>query len=175
MNKLISGAILAVGIVLAVYGVSVSKSFSVGLVVGSGQPIPSPSGEDLAAVPSNNYHRISDLALSDDIGAQTRNAIETRENLLTQIELVPLDPQGNLVAFSPEVVGLPKRASFNPQTSTLVWRPWYCDAGTYELLFHDIGTEYTRKVMIHVEDVPLKSWYQEWIQSQPVQSAMIEY
>jgi hypothetical protein len=143
MNKLISGAILAAGIVLAIYG-SASKSFS------------------------------SDLTHSDDMGARTRNAIETRENLLTQVELVPLDPQGNPVTFSPEVVGLPKRAHFDPQTNTLVWRPWYSDAGTYELLFHDIGSEYTQKIVIQVEDVPLKSWYQEWIQSDPVQSAMVE-
>jgi hypothetical protein len=174
MNKLISGAIVAAGIVLAVYGVSVSKSLSVGLVAGSGQPTPSPSGEDLTVVPSDGYDPRADLTHSDNRGTRTHNTIETRENLLTQVELFPLDSQGNPVTFSPEVVGLPKRAHFDSQTNTLVWHPWYSDAGTYELLFHDIDSEYTQKIVIQVEDVPLKSWYQEWIQSQPVQSAMVE-
>ena len=174
MNRLISGVVLAVGIVLAIYGVSVSKSFSSEDEVGSGPATPSQSENDFKIVPSDGYNEIADHAHPDDIDSRTNNAIETRENLLTQIELVPLDPQGNPVTFSPEVVGLPKRASFNPQTNTLVWHPWYSDAGMYELLFQDRDSEYTRKVMIHVEDVPLKSWYQDWIQSEPVQSAMVE-
>lgn len=174
MNRFILAAVLSVGIVLAIYGVSVSKSFSSEDQAGSGPGTPSQSENDFKSVPSDGYNETPDYAQPDDIDLRNNNTIETRENFLTQIELVPLDPRGNPVSFSPEVVGLPKRASFNPQTNTLVWHPWYSDAGTYELLFQERGSEYTQKVMIHVEDVPLKSWYQDWIQSDPVQSAMVE-
>lgn len=174
MNRFISAAVPAVGIVLAIYGVSVSKSFSSEDEAGSGPGAASLSENDFKIIPSDGYNETADHAHPDDIGSRPHNIIETRENLLTQIELAPLDPQGNLVTFAPEVVGLPKRASFNPQTNTLVWHPWYSDAGMYELLFQDRGSEYTRKVMIHVEGVPLKSWYQDWIQSEPVQAAMVE-
>jgi len=102
MNRLIPLVILAVSVVLVVYGVSASKSFSSVDVVRPGPVTPSQSGDDFKVVPSNS------------------------------------------------------------------------DAGTYELLFHGLDSKYTQKIMIQVEDVPPKSWYQEWIQSEPVQSAMVE-
>jgi capsule polysaccharide export protein KpsE/RkpR len=102
MNRLIPLVILAVSVVLVVYGVSASKSFSSVDVARSGPVTPSQSGGDIKVVPSNS------------------------------------------------------------------------DAGTYELLFEGLDSKYPRKIRIQVEDVPLKSWYQDWIQSEPVQSAMVE-
>jgi hypothetical protein len=89
--------------------------------------------------------------------------IEARENVLTLIKLNPMDSNGNPITLSPWVVGLPKRASFDPQTNTLLWRPWYDQAGTYEIIIIDANSDYTQKITINIEDVPLKSWYQDWL------------
>ncbi len=102
MNRLIPLVILAVSVVLVVYGVSASRSFSSVDVTRPGPVTPSQSKDDFKGVPSNS------------------------------------------------------------------------DAGTYELLFQGLDSKYTEKIMIQVEDVPRKSWYQDWIQSEPVQSAMVE-
>jgi hypothetical protein len=101
--------------------------------------------------------------------------IEARENVLTLIKLNPMDSNGNPITLSPWVVGLPKRASFDPQTNTLLWRPWYDQAGTYEIIIIDADSDYTQKITINIEDVPLKSWYQDWLDDSIVQSAMVEY
>jgi hypothetical protein len=102
MNRLIPLVILTVSVVLVVYGVSASKSFSSMDVPRSGPVTPSPSGDDFKVIPPNS------------------------------------------------------------------------DAGTYELLFQGLDSKYTRKIRIQAEDVPPKSWYHDWIQSEPVQSAMVE-
>jgi hypothetical protein len=43
------------------------------------------------------------------------------------------------------------------------------------MIFSAVGNDYTQMVTIDVEDVLLKSWYQEWLDSGSVQSAMVEY
>lgn len=102
MNKLIPVAIVIVSIVLVLYGVSASESFSSLDAARSGPATPSQPGDDFKVVLSHS------------------------------------------------------------------------DSGTYELLFQVLDSKHTRKIKIQVEDVPLKSWYQEWLQSQPVQSAMVK-
>jgi hypothetical protein len=142
----------------------------------SGQVTPRIQGYDFKVVPYRNYNNVtSDLIHQDFIGSSTNTTIETTENMLTLIELNPVDSQGNPVTFSPVVVGLPKHASFNPQTNTLLWRPWYTDAGTYELLFKDINSDYIQKINIKVEDASLQPWYQDWIQDATIKSTMVEY
>ncbi len=89
--------------------------------------------------------------------------------------LFPFDLAGNPVTFSPVAVALPKRAAFDPATNTLSWRPWYDQAGIYEILFSAVDSTYTQSVTINVEDVLLKTWYQEWINSSNTQAAMVEY
>lgn len=102
-------------------------------------------------------------------------ASNIRENQLSIIELTPTDLAGNPISFSPTVYGLPKRASFNTATNFLSWRPWYDQAGSYELLFSAVGNDYIQRVTIDVEDVLLKTWYQNWLESTPAQEAMVEY
>jgi hypothetical protein len=52
--------------------------------------------------------------------------------------------------------------------------PSNSDAGTYERLFQGLDSKYTQKALNRVETIPPKGWYQDWIQSQPVQSALVE-
>lgn len=103
------------------------------------------------------------------------NSIDGIENWLTIHELIARDLSGNPVTFSSVVAGLPKRAAFDPATNTLSWRPWYDQAGSYEMLFSAVTGGYTQKVTIDVEDVLLKTWYQDWINSAPVQTTMVDY
>jgi parallel beta-helix repeat protein len=103
------------------------------------------------------------------------NTIDSIENWLTIHELIAKDLSGNPVTFSSVVAGMPKRAAFNPATNTLSWRPWYDQAGSYELLFSAVGSDYTEKVTLDVEDVLLKTWYQEWINDPDTKTAMVEY
>ena len=42
-----------------------------------------------------------------------------------------------------QLSGLPKRASFDPASNILSWRLWYDQAGTYEIIFPTIGSDYT--------------------------------
>jgi len=136
--------------------------------------------EDFAVIAGHWLHNMADFDLLVSqwlTGTKTPKdiIIETRENILTQVKLNPMDSNGNPITLSPWVVGLPKRASFDPQTNTLLWRPWYDQAGTYEILIIDINSDYTQKITINVDNVPLKRWYQDWLDDPGVQSALIEY
>ncbi len=73
-------------------------------------------------------------------------------------------------------VDVPRLGPVTPSHSGDDFRvvPSNSDAGTYERLLQGLDSKYTQKARIQVEDVPLRSWYQDWIQSEPVQSAMVE-
>lgn len=119
--------------------------------------------------------RIYNRALAPDEINQTVKTLQAPENWLIEDTLVPLDLAGNPVSFSSVVSGLPRNAFFDSVTNTFSWRPWYDQAGNYELLFSAVGSDFTQKVTINVEDVLLKAWYQDWLASNGVQSAMVEY
>ncbi|NLH17778.1 MAG: LamG domain-containing protein [Phycisphaerae bacterium] len=119
--------------------------------------------------------RIYNRALTAGEINQTVKALRAPENWLIEDTLVPRDLAGNSVSFSSVVAGLPGNAVFDPATNAFSWRPWYDQGGSYELLFSALGSDYTQKLAINVEDVLLKSWYQDWLDSNGVQSAMVEY
>lgn len=96
------------------------------------------------------------------------------ENWLTIMELPSFDLEGAPIQFSPAVIGLPRRATFDPLTYMFSWRPWYNQSGTYEMIFQTPDSNYTQRVTINVDDVLLKNWFETWIQNPGVQSAMIE-
>ncbi|NLH16922.1 MAG: hypothetical protein GX455_10110 [Phycisphaerae bacterium] len=136
--------------------------------------------EDLTILANNWTENLEDLVLmasqwltgnphSEEI------TVQTRENAPVLIEIPSVDLQGNPIQFSPTVFGLPKRASFDPQINILSWQPWYDQSGLYELLFYGVASEYSQKIQIEVEDVPLKTWYEEWMNSPQTQSGMVEY
>jgi hypothetical protein len=185
MNRLVALAALAVVIILVIYGVSASKSLcsdvaaEYDLISGPqdrAEVTLSESEHALGLVPCGVHtNETSDLTLRDYMDLPGTRTVETREDVLTQIELIPMDPQGNRVTFASDVVGLPKRAHFDPQTNTLSWRPWYTDAGAHEIVFKDVHSDYTQKITVHVEDVPLRSWYAHWLESKTVKSAMVKH
>jgi hypothetical protein len=64
--------------------------------------------------------------------------------------------------------GLPPTAAFDPQTGQFVWQPWYEDAGTVQVTFvaEAGGQQDTETIAVTVEDTPLSSWYNRWLQRQ---------
>ena len=77
-------------------------------------------------------------------------------------------------SFSSVDAARPGPVTPSPSREDVKVVPSNSDAGTYEFLFQGMDSKYPRKIRIQSEDVPLKSWYQEWIQSEPVQSAMVK-
>jgi len=71
------------------------------------------------------------------------------------------DPDGDPVTITAE--GLPDGATFDG--SVFRWRPWYGDAGTYEVHFtaSDGNQSATITVTITVQPIKLRDWYAKWI------------
>lgn len=136
--------------------------------------------EDLTVLANHWTENLEDLVqmasqwLTGDLHSD-EITVQTRENAPVLIEIPSVDLQGNPIQFSPTVFGLPKRASFDPQINILSWRPWYDQSGLYELLFYGVESDYSQKIIIHVDEVLLKKWYDEWINSPQTQSVMVEY
>ncbi len=185
MRKLMVLVMFAACITLVIYGAFVSKLLSSD-VAAEYDLMSGPqdwaamtsieSEHSLGLVPIGVHtNETSDFTLRDYMDLLTTRTVETRENVLTQIELIPMDPQGKPVIFASDVVGLPRRAHYDPQTNTLSWRPWYNDAGAHEIVFKDVHSDYTQKITVRVEDVPLRSWYAHWLESETVKSAMVKH
>lgn len=57
--------------------------------------------------------------------------------------------------------GLPSGATFNAAGQILDWRPWYTQAGDYQVLFTAQDQSDTQKINITVRDVELQEWYRQ--------------
>ena len=75
-------------------------------------------------------------------------------------------------SFSSVDVAISGPVTPSPFVEDLTVAPSDSDTDSYERLCQVMDSKYTRKALNQVEDVPPKSWYQDWIQSEPVQSAM---
>jgi hypothetical protein len=88
------------------------------------------------------------------------------ENQTLSFTVQATDADGDTIVYSAQ--GLPPTAKFDPQTGQFVWQPWYEDAGTVQITFTAIagGLQDTEAIAVTVEDTPLSSWYNRWLQRQ---------
>ena len=60
---------------------------------------------------------------------------------------------------------LPFWATFNDSEGTVTWRPWYDQAGAFELTFAENGQpENTKTYTVVANNITLKDWYRTWLQ-----------
>jgi PKD repeat protein len=88
------------------------------------------------------------------------------ENQTLSFTVQATNADGDTIVYSAQ--GLPPTAKFDPQTGQFVWQPWYEDAGTVQITFTAIagGLQDTEAIAVTVEDTPLSSWYNRWLQRQ---------
>ncbi len=90
------------------------------------------------------------------------------ENQTLSFTVQATDADGDAIVYSAQ--GLPPTATFDPQTGQFVWQPWYEDAGTVPITFvaEAGGPQDTETIAVTVEDTPLSSWYNRWLQRQGI-------
>jgi PKD repeat protein len=88
------------------------------------------------------------------------------ENQTLSFTVQATDADGDAIVYSAQ--GLPPSAKFDPQTGQFVWQPWYEDAGMVPISFvaEAGGQQDTETIAVTVEDTPLSSWYNHWLQRQ---------
>ncbi len=93
---------------------------------------------------------------------------EVTENKPLAFDLSTADSDGSILDYvvqNPQT--LPAGATFTDNFFT--WRPWYNQAGSYEITFEVPGQpDLTQSVPMVVEDVSLKPWYRRFLGSEQV-------
>ncbi|MBE0536923.1 MAG: hypothetical protein IH624_14765 [Phycisphaerae bacterium] len=97
--------------------------------------------------------------------------LRVRESKIVSFQLATEDAAGHTVAYALHAGQvLPAGASF--AAGKFFWRPWYGQAGTYNLTFELPGhPDLTQPVRIDVDKVPISSWYRKWLHCPSVISA----
>jgi hypothetical protein len=61
---------------------------------------------------------------------------------------------------------LPDGATFNNSDGTVTWRPWYDQAGAFELTFAENGQpENTKTYTVVANNVTPANWYRTWLEA----------
>ena len=110
----------------------------------------------------DNVH-LYNRALSDTEISDLYYTLEVNENRVLALELEGVDDSGNPITYT--AGGLPASASFDQDTNTFKWNPWYNQAGAYEITFEEQGQPQNAQAYnIIVYDVTPSSWYQLWLE-----------
>jgi hypothetical protein len=80
------------------------------------------------------------------------------------IELDLFDAEDNPITYT--VQNQPSGASFDQDTNTFEWIPWYDQAGAYEVTFvQQDQPQNTETHAVIAENVELSDWYQQWLEN----------
>ena len=82
---------------------------------------------------------------------------DINENQSLTIDVTGADSQ---ISYTP--VSLPAGASFDVETQTFFWNPWYNQLGDYTILFDADGQD-SKEITISVQETPLQPWYENWL------------
>jgi len=109
--------------------------------------------------------RVYDRALTPDeiINVYLMSGESVRENKGLAFDVTATYPDGTDLTYS--INHLPDGATF--EDGTFNWRPWYDQAGPYDMTFLPNDQEqpqYSQTVTVEVEDVQLADWYQAWLE-----------
>ncbi len=109
--------------------------------------------------------RIYSRALADDEISAIYRTYEAAENKNLSFEVSATDPDGNVLSYVvQDPLALPAGATFTD--SIFTWRPWYNQAGSYEITFEVPGQpDYTQSVPMIVENVAPVLWYQRFLET----------
>lgn len=99
------------------------------------------------------YNRV----LASDEIRNLYQTYEVKENRLLAFQIQAADENGTPVSY--RAFNLPDGASFDPKTQTFIWKPWYKQAGDYNILFDADGLP-SQTVTVTVQEVQLQDWYQ---------------
>ncbi|MBW2605952.1 MAG: cadherin-like domain-containing protein, partial [Deltaproteobacteria bacterium] len=99
---------------------------------------------------------VQDLYLTYQVNENRQLALATTEQL----------DDGSTITYqlqNPE--DLPVGATFKDSDGTVTWRPWYDQAGAFELTFAENGQpENTKTYTVVANNITLKDWYRTWLQ-----------
>jgi uncharacterized repeat protein (TIGR02543 family) len=87
---------------------------------------------------------------------------EVKENRQVAFIVSGVDSQGNPLTYSAS--NLPEGAVFDRASQSFSWRPWYRQAGEYNLTFNAQGQP-SENVTVTVQEVTLQDWYREFLEA----------
>ena len=87
---------------------------------------------------------------------------EVKENRQVAFIVSGVDEQGNAISYSAS--NLPAGAVFNKKTQSFSWRPWYRQAGEYNMTF-DAAGQPSENITVTVQEVDLQDWYREFLEA----------
>jgi hypothetical protein len=100
-------------------------------------------------------------ALTNEDVIALYNTHDIKENRYLELVINGTDELGNPLAYTP--ANLPTGAVFDPATQTLIWKPWYNQAGEYRIDFQ-ADQQPAETVTISVQDMQMQDWYQQFLQ-----------
>jgi len=107
------------------------------------------------------YNRTYSAAEVQDLYL-TYQVNENRQLALATTEQLAGDSTITYQLQNPE--DLPDGATFNDSDGTVTWRPWYDQAGAFELTFAENGQpENTKTYTVVANNITLKDWYRTWL------------
>ncbi len=100
---------------------------------------------------------IQDLYLTYQVNENRQLVLETTEQLAG----------GSTITYQLQnSEDLPDGATFNDSDGTVTWRPWYDQAGAFELTFVENGQpENTKTYTVVANNITPASWYRTWLQA----------
>jgi len=106
--------------------------------------------------------RIYGRALAADEIKNLFQTYEVKENRQVAFIVSGVDEQGNAISYSAS--NLPAGAVFNKKTQSFSWRPWYRQAGEYNMTF-DAAGQPSENITVTVQEVDLQDWYREFLEA----------
>lgn len=98
---------------------------------------------------------------SDSLAAYQVKQLANSHGLFEN-QSIELNVSGVTTYRAPE---LPAGASFDTQTQTLKWRPWYTENGIYPIRLNSEDGSDSESVTLSVEERPLEGWYSDFLKA----------
>jgi hypothetical protein len=104
-----------------------------------------------------NAAEVQDLYLTYQVNENRQLALATTEQL---------DDDSTITYQLQNSEDLPVGATFHNSDGTVTWRPWYDQAGAFELTFAENGQpENTKTYTVVANNITLKDWYRTWLEA----------
>lgn len=110
--------------------------------------------------------RIFSRALTADEILTLSNTQQVKENRILSFEVYVTDSEGARVLYTAAELNLPDGAAFDEGTQTIIWKPWYDQAGEHIITFPAKDGADQQSITISVQDVQLRDWYREFLNHQ---------
>ena len=105
--------------------------------------------------------RIYSNALSAQDIAVLLNMQDIKENKKIEFNVYGEDSSGNPYTYTAQ--NLPEGATFDVATQKVSWRPWYNQAGEYQILFTSQDGTDQQTTILSVQNVATQDWYRNFL------------